>query len=172
MEESNPPNPDGDSKAESLDDQGEQGANLPDPAGGSGGGTSHDLSHAETPQEPSSPPTPEDPDPPEASEELDKQDEDFGGELEQRSRFLVYTLLGIILDGIWSTAVYIWFLIADKIVGPIQAKNIEEWEYWMLIGLKVLFTYVPGLLVIWYVIIDFIGAARRIWDRRTWRKRK
>jgi hypothetical protein len=153
--EPTPPGSDGDSEGESPDGQRGQGANQPHPADGSAAEQPHELDHPDSSDGVSEQPTQQNP---------SRRDDLFGSHFVRRSLFLGQVLLELVGDGVWLAGVYAWYRLIDWLVGPFE--HIEKYELWVLVGLKVVLTFVPGLIVVWYVIVDFIGAIKRIWKHR------
>jgi hypothetical protein len=125
--------------------------------------------------------------PPNAPPNGNEPEERFLKRLARRSKFLGEVLVELIVDGLWLAAVYGWYhfinLLFDLLVvwinrlvtwmgGTISAEAVDPFEYWTLFAVKAVLTVVPGLAVVFYVVIDFIGIIRRIWEKRPWRKQK
>jgi hypothetical protein len=94
--------------------------------------------------------------------------EPFGLSALERTQFFGELLLALLPDTVYLATVYGWYRLLDWIVDGFGA--VEGVEYWTLVLLEGLLTIVPGLLVVWYVIVDSIGAGVRIWNERKWNR--
>ena len=162
MEAPNPPDPPGASEGKSERDPEEQKATPTDPAGVSEGPTvPHQVSLPAQPREVSPQP---------ATGEVTEPDKPFAQAALERAQFFAELLFALFLDSLYLTTVYGWYLIVDWAVG--EFEKVGWLEHWSLVVLEYVLIGLPGLTVIWYAIVDFIGAVKRIWDKRAWRKRK
>jgi hypothetical protein len=97
-------------------------------------------------------------------EVAEPEEEPFGLLAWDRAKFFGEVILGLGIDSIFLIAAYGWYLIVHWAAGKFE--NVGEVEHWILVVLQYVLTIPPGLLVVLYVIIDFIGAVKRIWDKR------
>ena len=78
--------------------------------------------------------------------------------------FFATTLLQIVLDGVYLVSVYLWTRVVGHFAGAFE--DVTGYEHWLLTVTKMVLTIVPSVVVIWYVLVDFVGTLRRIWERR------
>jgi hypothetical protein len=82
----------------------------------------------------------------------------------RRAQFLALTLFEIVLDGLYLLLTYGWFRLVEHFAG--RFEDVSGYESWLLAITKAVLTFLPIMVVWWFVIIDFMGSMRRIWERR------
>jgi hypothetical protein len=97
-----------------------------------------------------------------------RPDEPFWPSLWDRIKFFAKVLLEIVIDSFYLVLVYVWTRIVGNYAGKFEP--VEGYELLCLIVLKFTLTVLPTILVVWYVVVDCMGAVRRIWERRKWLK--
>jgi hypothetical protein len=94
----------------------------------------------------------------------DIADDHFWLTLLQRAKFLAISLLEVMVDSTYLTLAYLWFRVVERVAG--EFSHVTDVELVMLNTTKIVFGVLPPIMTVWYVIIDFAGGMKRIWEMR------
>jgi|SRR5215217_3973584 len=84
----------------------------------------------------------------------------------ERARFFLSILLELLIDASYLGLVYLWVSLIHQMTKGFSL--ISGFESALLTILTLVLQIFPTVLVVWYVLIDLIGAVRRIWESRRW----
>jgi hypothetical protein len=79
----------------------------------------------------------------------------------ERTKFFASVVLELLIDSVYLILVYLWYLFINQIT---KGLSLSGYESMLLTILKFVLLLGPAAIVLWYIVVDFIGTGRRIWE--------
>jgi hypothetical protein len=99
-------------------------------------------------------------------DEEQEEQESFWAPFVERVRFLAMILFEIVIDGVYILLAYAWSILIYHLAGHFE--EVPGYQSLLFIITKAVLALVPSAVLLWFVVIDFIGSVIRIWRERPW----